>query len=411
MASLQRSVYVTGLPMDMTETILRQAVQDIGGIEQCLLVNTIVGTFTGNAYIVFEEDSKASDAVKKIKTDIVDAHIVDKEREPELKLLMDLSHSKTLTEVTTQQHHSSTTSTPQLLLQETPKVTVFSGAPGKDCSFGRWKYEVECLQKCATYGAHTILHAVRKSLRSPAAELITHLDKDATLDELLSKLESIYGTVLSGQALLQRFYSEVQKDTETCAEWACRLEDIGYQAQEKNMTTPSLLKSLLVTQFWTGLRDQRIKEALRHQRTLNFQKFMIQARELEEEFNDTPVKGKTKPQQSKPSEMEQLTNLMQKMEKRMSDMEAQMKKSAHQQFHKPTHNQQKCDIPASQHTPPQQSDTWQSSTRCQYCGQDNHVAFGCRKGTSMMCYKCGQIGHIARSCRGQMNSLNGPGPR
>lgn len=408
MAAVQRSVYLVGLPQDFSEKDLRKALQDIGGIERCVLVNTAVGTFTGNAYVQFDEEKKAKEAAKKNLDGKVQATMVTEDRESEFNLVM--AHISTATKVkeTTQRNIET------VIVQETPKITVFSGTPGRDCSFGRWRYEVECLKRSTTYESQTILHAVRKSLRSPAAELVTHMGSDATLDELLSKLESIYGSVLSGQTLLQRFYSETQKEDETCAEWACRLEDIAFQAQEKMKTTD--LKALLVTQFWSGLRDQRIKEALRHQRnSMDFQQFVVQARELEEEFQDsTPihVRGKAKSQVNKQNDVELLTNLMQKMDKRMNDMEAQMKNLAQgvtcQPSVQPRHQQHHMPFVSQQGNQMQSSGT---VTGCHKCRQESHLAFGCRQGTSVICFQCGQAGHISRSCRVQMSSLNTQGPQ
>ena len=224
------------------------------------------------------------------------------------------------------------------------------------------------------------------------------------MDELLSKLESIYGSVLSGQTLLQRFYSETQKQDESCAEWACRLEDIAYQAQKKMSLAD--VKTLLVNQFWTGLSDHRIKEALRHQRGgTSFQAFVIQARELEEEFQDkttTAVKGRIKPQVNKPTEIELLSSLVQKMDSRMSKMEEQMKNLAGMQPQQ--HHVNYASYPGNQ----QANGT---IVGCHKCGQDNHLPFGCRQGTSVICYQCGMVGHISQSYKTQSASLNSTGPQ
>ena len=397
MTAIQKSVYISGLPSTFTEQDLRKAFQDIGGVESCLIVRTVVGTSSGTAYVQFDEVTKATNAVKKVTEEkVMKATMVPEDRHDEFNLLM--------TPKSTTRREDSTVQPSTVIVQETPKVTVFSGSPGKDCSFGRWRYEVECMINSKTYNQQTILHAVRKSLRSPAAELITHLDSDATLDELLSKLESIYGSVLSGQTLLQRFYSETQKQDESCAEWACRLEDIAYQAQKKMSLAD--VKTLLVNQFWTGLSDHRIKEALRHQRGgTSFQAFVIQARELEEEFQDkttTAVKGRIKPQVNKPTEIELLSSLVQKMDSRMSKMEEQMKNLAGMQPQQ--HHVNYASYPGNQ----QANGT---IVGCHKCGQDNHLPFGCRQGTSVICYQCGMVGHISRSCKAQSASLNPTGPQ
>ena len=53
--------------------------------------------------------------------------------------------------------------------QEIPKLPLFSGLPEKDASFTRWRYEVTCLLK-EQQPQNVIRSAIRKSLKSPAAE-------------------------------------------------------------------------------------------------------------------------------------------------------------------------------------------------------------------------------------------------
>ena len=173
MTAIQKSVYISGLPSTFTEQDLCKAFQDIGGVESCRIVKTVVGTSSGTAYVQFDEVTKATNTVKKVTEEkVMKATMVPEDRHDEFNLLM--------TPKSTTRREDSTVQPSTVIVQETPKVTVFSGSPGKDCSFGRWRYEVECMINSKTYNQQTILHAVRKSLRSPAAELITHLDNDAT---------------------------------------------------------------------------------------------------------------------------------------------------------------------------------------------------------------------------------------
>ena len=220
---------MTNLPLSFTEDNVCKLLQDVGQVEQCGLVRSLVGTFTGCAYVTFKQVEQVESAIESFKEEEINVSLIDAEHEEELRLIMigtwderfqallkevpQLEHKQFVNKLSQQEQMS----TP-IMVQESPRVSVFSGMPGKDSSFGRWKYEVECLQNSNTYSADIILHAVRQSLRSPAAELITHLDKDSSLTVLIGKLESIYGIVLSGQALLQRFYSEAQRPGETCAQ-------------------------------------------------------------------------------------------------------------------------------------------------------------------------------------------------
>ena len=430
MSSLQRSLYVTGLPFDYKVEDLRNLFDSVGKIERCVLIQTSVGTFTGNAYVTLANEEQAKGAPSTLSEEGVRAQAIDQFHSEEFRLLMGdnqedrfANFCKSLSGSEQEQimsmigkgvkKESQSFSTlpnvqkaPQVFVQEYPKVSVFSGTSGKDSSFGRWKYEVEGLTRMGTYEAQVILHSVRKSLRSPAADIITHVDQGASVEELVAKLESIYGTVLSGPALLHRFYSEVQKDKETCAEWACRLEDIGFQAQEKKMLTGNALKDILKTQFWSGLQDHRIKEALRHQQSgSTFQHLVVEARELEEEYNEDSaaykdqVKAKLRAQQAKPSELEILTELVKKMDMRMTQME---------QFQR-----QSLGTPVQRTSMPSPSYPPTGSGGCRKCEQHTHSEFGCRAGTSVDCYNCGQGGHVSRSCRvvAQAPHLNGNRPQ
>lgn len=48
-----------------------------------------------------------------------------------------------------------------------------------------------------------------------------HVDN---IDEILQKLESIYGNVLGTEDILAKFYNTKQKDTDNCANCSLRLE-------------------------------------------------------------------------------------------------------------------------------------------------------------------------------------------
>ena len=63
---------------------------------------------------------------------------------------------------------------------------------------------------------------------------MVRLGDSVTLQELLAKFHSLYGRVLSADELLQKFYGAKQEEKETCADWACRLEECMYDAIEQD---------------------------------------------------------------------------------------------------------------------------------------------------------------------------------
>lgn len=152
-----------------------------------------------------------------------------------------------------------------VMVQEGPRLPLFSGIPGKDSSFARWKWEVKSCIASKQYHNQVLLTGVRKSLRSPAADTLTHMPATANAEDILAKLECVYGTVMPGQTLLKKFWSEPQRNPkeEDCAQWSLRLEGLCYEAAEKKAITYEAVPGMLTVRFWDGLYDERIKNALR----------------------------------------------------------------------------------------------------------------------------------------------------
>ena len=278
-----------------------------------------------------------------------------------------------------------------VLLHEEPKLPYFSGS-GKECTFGRWKYEVRCLAE-QNFSTSTVATAVRRSLRSPAADVLTHLGIGATTEDILKKLSSIYGSVQSGDTLLERFYSEPQGHKEKCAQWSCRLEDLIYQAAAKGAIDRSAVPQQLKKRFWSGLKDKRIKDALRHDvETMTFEELLSEACVLEEEY--TPAEGKSD------AMLHQVTDSDDKMDqlfKQLAKMQSQLDQLQKQQ------GQQK---QQPKQTPKPESGGDKKVVVCEKCELKGHLAFGCRKGKNVTCYKCNSEGHVVKACRNPRSALN-----
>ena len=107
-----------------------------------------------------------------------------------------------------------------------PRITYFSGVdpvPKGWASFDLWKYEVNCVSKSKTYSEAVITQAIRRSLRAQAQRVLVPLGFTASSTEIIHKLECVFGDAASGNSLMQEFYSERQKATETVTEWGFRI--------------------------------------------------------------------------------------------------------------------------------------------------------------------------------------------
>ena len=96
---------------------------------------------------------------------------------------------------------------PNNMYQEVPRLSTFSGTVGKEAPFSQWHYELMCLVR-EHYPDTTIMSAIRKSLRSPTADVLRRLGDDTGPDQVLRKFQDLYGRVQEGDTLLQQFYGE-----------------------------------------------------------------------------------------------------------------------------------------------------------------------------------------------------------
>ena len=293
-----------------------------------------------------------------------------------------------------------------LYIRETPKLSVFSGT-NRDCSYARWSFEVRCLESEGVFATGTVLAAVRKSLRSPAAETIIHLDSNAGLDQVMRKLQSLYGTTISGDTLLEKFFSEPQEDGESCASFCTRLEECVYAASEKGAVSVDAIPQMLRSRFWAGLVNPDVKNALRPKRThLDLEQLVEEARALTEEFRPRGGQAGKNKGWKRVEVKTHITDEQQVINKKIMDdlgkLQALTAKLAAsmEEIRRPG----AAGGAAERSTGP---------AVCSACNQSGHIAIGCRKGSTLSCYRCAQAGHISRGCRQMPRQvpLNGQGPR
>ena len=114
-----------------------------------------------------------------------------------------------------------------------PKLPQFSGTDAKgDASYQVWKYEVTCLLKEKIYPDAHILQAIRRSVKGEARESLLSAGETASSEDILKKLNGIYGTVASNESILQQFYLEKQREEENVAQYIIRLENMLQQIKD-----------------------------------------------------------------------------------------------------------------------------------------------------------------------------------
>ena len=215
-----------------------------------------------------------------------------------------------------------------------PNLPYFSGdtPPIKgDTTFNVWSFEVRCLMK-DNCSPSVLFQAIRRSLRGTARETLVSLGDDATVDDVLTKLNVFFGNVATDESLLTRFYSERQKEGESVVAWGCRLEKLLQQAISLGYVVHSARNEKLRCRFWKGLLSEELKMSTKNKfdNIQNFELLVQEVRAEEQELGEKcKLKGKKvqhQPIQNFSSELSELSKNMSELLDRMSRMESRFEK-------------------------------------------------------------------------------------
>jgi len=283
-----------------------------------------------------------------------------------------------------------------LILTQPPRLPFFSGDGKGDVDFDQWKYEYECLSK--SHDKSVLAESIRRSLRGKAARVAMHVDKNAPIETLVSKLDSVFGNVKIGHSLMAQFYTAKQRDDESVAEWSCRLEDILCQAVGAGKVAPEETQMMLRNTFWTGLRAElRDLSGHKFDQSDTFEDFLRIMRQVEEDLqqrkprSDTKLKlsthGKAAVYQENP-EIKEIKGIL----KQMSSEFAALKKQC--QPSKDTGNIPQPQMPLNYYPPA-------TNIPVQNWNQQGPL-----QPNEPVCFCCGRPGHIKNGCRVKLPSSN-----
>jgi hypothetical protein len=145
-----------------------------------------------------------------------------------------------------------------------PKINIFTGSGNKsESTYELWRYDIECLLGDKSIYKDTIHTAIRRSLRGQAGAVVMRLGPEASIEELLHKLDSIYGNAPNRVDILKELYGAEKRNNEDVISWSCRFEDIMGRARDMGAIHPSEVKWMLHDILWNGLRKD-LKDASGH---------------------------------------------------------------------------------------------------------------------------------------------------
>ena len=170
-----------------------------------------------------------------------------------------------------------------------PRISTFSGSAAKgDVRFEDWRFEVRCLMHDNAVHEDLLLQSVRNSLKGEANRVAMHLGEHATLEDIMLKLERVYGTVESGTTLLQQFYNCRQDENESIGAYGCRLEDVLNKAITRGALASAQSDEMLRSKLWSGLNDERVRSATRYklEQIHSFDELIGELRAAEQEIRE-----------------------------------------------------------------------------------------------------------------------------
>ncbi|XP_070538315.1 uncharacterized protein [Ptychodera flava] len=150
-----------------------------------------------------------------------------------------------------------------------PRIDTFSGDPNRkgDAEFEIWRDQIQSLIDSNIYPPEALTPAVRRSLKGHAAGVLTTMRRDATVEQIIKKLEGSFGEMEDGAALLERFYRDSrQRDDETAVEFGDRLERAIHTVKRHGGIRESAIDEALMTVFWRNLKEDRVIDIARPQK-------------------------------------------------------------------------------------------------------------------------------------------------
>lgn len=303
--------------------------------------------------------------------------------------------------------------TKTLTMAHFPKVTSFSGDGKGGTTYDLWRYEVMCIRK-EKRSSETILQAIRMSLKGEAGRVVMRLGPLATVERIISKMDSVYGGVDQTEMTLAKFYSARQHPDEDVSAWGCRLEDLLNVALTKGKVDPSESNKMLRAMFWSGMRVS-IKDitGYLYEAIDDFDELRVAIRRVEQDHkqhNEEEKSGRKTVTPAKAAvETMATTTAIEKLTGMVNQLSTDVKQLKQDNRH-PSYNlgrgsqfRDRPEYPARQQYQARNTMSHRYSTEQPYQTgshdppwRQSNMEQGLEEPT---CWRCGQIGHVQLGCR------------
>ena len=107
-----------------------------------------------------------------------------------------------------------------------PKFPSFGGKSGKgEVTWDCFKFEIELLITDRVFSQEHVLHGIRRAAKGEVADIIRRLGTLVTVDQVLNKLESVYGNIETRETIMKKMYNCTQKPNKSDTSFASRSEE------------------------------------------------------------------------------------------------------------------------------------------------------------------------------------------
>ena len=113
---------------------------------------------------------------------------------------------------------------------------------------------MKCLQKSDYLPNHLLIQAIGNSLKSTARSMLVLLGERASIKDVLLKFDGFYGNVSTSETLIQSFYSDFHKDTESIVAFGSKIEQTLSRAVRYGHLELLAEDSILRSKCWTSGR-------------------------------------------------------------------------------------------------------------------------------------------------------------
>jgi hypothetical protein len=128
-----------------------------------------------------------------------------------------------------------------------PWLSKFGGGEGYEL----WRHQLMCLRP--HHSAQDVADVIRSSLHGKAGELLITFGPSAFVDNIVAKLDSVFGQIDDDTDVKAAFYS-ARQGQESVADLSCRIE--GLFARVSRVSNITGTEEGLRQMFWTGLRQE-----------------------------------------------------------------------------------------------------------------------------------------------------------